>query len=168
MDRKRVELLIQKNIQIGKRKVQKIKALAEEYGDLQEGAILPIFPAVLFPGRPDGRSSFYRFLHRHHLDEMGRAHWLNVVPEIVHQPEKLLSSIGAQQRLPLPLPHPEGQGRTGSVGQETRLQWPPGAILCEMCRGMGHPGSIALDFRAARFPSLSHKMAGHLIKVLSL
>ncbi len=139
MDRKIVELLIQKkslreiqkNLQIGQRKVQRIKALAEEYGYLQEGATLPIFPAALFPDRTDGRSikpsdadcfllekkdwiierlealwhpitiyeelglnigrsSFYRFLHRHNLYEIGRARRLRVVPEIVHHPGEAL------------------------------------------------------------------------------
>jgi transposase len=139
MDRKIVELLIQKKsqreikkiLQIGQRRVQKITAIAEEYGYLSGEVSIPPYPEALFPDRPDargsksseadelllrkkdwildrlqalwhpitiheelglnvGRSSFYRFLHRHSLYEIGRASRLRVVPEIIHQPGEAL------------------------------------------------------------------------------
>ncbi len=41
-------------------------------------------------GLPIGRSSFYRFLHRHSLNRIGETSRLRVVPEIVHEPGEAL------------------------------------------------------------------------------
>jgi hypothetical protein len=139
MDRKIVELLIQKksqreiknSLRVGQRRIQRVTALAEEFGYLSGEVQLPIYPAALFPDSPDGRaikqsdadeillnkkywieerlqalwhpitiyeelginvgrSSFYRFLHRHSLYEIGRVSRSRVIPEIVHKPGEAL------------------------------------------------------------------------------
>lgn len=139
MDRKIVEFLIQKksqreiknSLRVGQRRIQRVTALAEEFGYLSGEVELPVYPAALFPDNPDGRSfkysetdeillskkdwiverlqalwhpitiheelginvgrsSFYRFLHRHSLYEMGRVSRSRVVPEIVHRPGEAL------------------------------------------------------------------------------
>jgi hypothetical protein len=139
MDRKIVEFLIigktmnviARELHKGKRKVRKIRDLAEEYGYLERRIPIPAYPEALFPDQPDkrslktsdaditlcnhkdwiterlatgwepitvyrelpvpvSRSSYYRFLIRHNLDQLGEDQRKRVISEIIHDPGESL------------------------------------------------------------------------------
>lgn len=138
MERKIVEYLrggislnrTSRELRVSKRRILRVRALADEAGYLDVSAALPPYPEALFPDTVDGRSqrcpeswrlldehqawirerleagwhavtvyeelsvrvarsSFYRYLIRHRLNDVGRS-IRRVVPEIVHRPGEAL------------------------------------------------------------------------------
>lgn len=121
---------ISRELRVRKQRCIRIRELAVEYGYLDAEAVLPPYPAPLFPPEPDGRalrssgnelllhaqrswieerlragwravsvweglsppvsrSSFYRYLVKHNIEELG-SKGRKVIPEIVHEPGEAL------------------------------------------------------------------------------